>query len=117
MLNSLREEKRQLERRLETVEEREETLKAWLAEEQPAQRELEIPEAVTGGTPLSVFLRGVLADSKPHSLQEITKRVVDRGGLIRENVTPGRAVHFALIGLQQRHYVRRNKDGTWVEEK
>lgn len=119
MLNSLRDEQRQLQKRLETIREREETLKAWLAEEQPApeQRELEMTASAAGFTPLSAFLRGVLADGKPHALKEIVARAKEREGLLRENVMPGRAIHFALLSLQQHGYAKRTKDGTWVLEK
>jgi hypothetical protein len=119
MLNSLKDEQRQLQTRLETIKEREETLKAWLAEEQPApeQRQLEIAASVAGYTPLSGFLRGVLADGRPHTLKEIVARAKERQGLLRENVMPGRAIHFALLSLQQHGYARRTKDGTWVTDK
>ena len=119
MLNSLRDEQRQLLKRLETIREREETLKAWLAEETstPEQRQLEIMAVGEGYTPLSGFLRGVLADGKPHALREFVARARDREGLLRENVMPGRAIHFALLSLQQHGYAKRTKDGMWVAEK
>lgn len=117
MLASLKEEKAQLEARLETLEEREDTLKAWLAEEQPAQRELEIPAGANGSTPLSGFIRAVLADGKPHQLDEIATLAKAKGGLIREGKMPGRVVHFALVGLSQHGYAKRNTDGAWVGKK
>src|SRR5713226_2405473 len=97
-LAGLHEEIAQLKARLEVLVDREATLRAWLAEEGPTQTDLPIP-AVNGGTPLAGFLRSVLADGKPRTLQEIVSAVVARGGLVRQNTKPGRVVHFALLGL------------------
>ena len=118
MLATLREEKAQLERRLETLEEREETLLSWLKEEQPSQGQLPaMTSGANGGTPLSVFLRGALGDGRPHTLQDLVTQVKGKGGLIREEASPGRVVHYALIGMQQHGYVKRSNDGTWAAKK
>jgi len=118
MLESVRAEKKQLEDRLETLEERENTLQAWFAEEQPRQAELPGGNgSAVGGTPLSAFLRSVLADGKPRTTQELATLTAARGGLIKENSAPGRVVHFAMIGLLQHELVRRTNDGErWVKK-
>ena len=110
----MHEEIAQLKARLEVLEDREATLKVWLAEEGPTQADLPIP-AMNGGTPLAGFLRHVLADGRPRTLQEIVSAVMVRGGLVRGNAKPGRVVHFALLGLSQHGDVERRKDRTWVK--
>lgn len=49
--------------------------------------------------------------------KELVTLVNGKGGLIREEASPGRVVHYALIGMQQHGYVKRNNDGTWVVKK
>lgn len=116
MLTKLREEKAQLESRLELLEEREGTLQEWLAEEQPTQPDLDMAGGANGGTPLSAFLRSALADGKPHTLSDLSALAKARGGLIGEGKMPGRVLHFALLGLSQHGHVERRKDG-WVGKK
>jgi glutathione S-transferase len=101
--------------RLELLEEREKTLQEWLAEEQPSQPDLAMAGGVNGGTPLGTFLRGILADGKPHVLKELATMAKDRG-LLKDGAMPGRAVHFALVGLSQHDHAERRKDGTWVKK-
>lgn len=102
----------QARKRVETLEARARTLEEWLAEESP-QTELPISggETVTLGT----FLRTILSDGRPRPLAELTQMVVHRGGMLTEGAkSPGRNVHFALVGLQQHGYVKRNEQNkTW----
>lgn len=46
-------------------------------------------------------------------LGELSQIAFDRG-LIEKGKSPGRVVHFALIGLQQHRYAERRRDGAWI---
>ena len=116
MLDSVKAEREQMQRRLEMLVARETTLLAWLAEEQPSQTALPTAENTNGSTPLSGFLQSALRDGKPHHLHELGERAFKRG-LIGDGKSPGRVVHFALIGLQQHNLVHRTKDGEWTAKK
>ncbi|SRR5712691_3719451 len=115
-LAGLQDEIEHLKGRLQTLEEREATLRAWVAEEAPTQTNLPIHSA-NGGTNLASFLQLLLSDGKPRALREIVNIVVARGGLVRQHTKPGRAIHFALLGLQNRGHVERGKDRAWVAKK
>jgi DNA-binding transcriptional MerR regulator len=114
MLEAVQQEQKTIEARLETLEERESTLRAWLAEEQSRQGSAP-PDGTTEGTALSNFLRSVLADGKAHDLNELSSMAKARGGLVKENASPGRVVHFALLGMQQHGYVTRTSNGKWTK--
>jgi hypothetical protein len=116
MLDSVTTERTQVERRLATLKQREDTLRAWLAEEQPSQANLQIEGGHNGATPLSSLLRSVLSDGKPHTNPELAK-IVSAKGLIEGDKSPGRVVHFALVGLQKHDYVKRDDEGAWVAKK
>ena len=116
MLKALREEKASLESRLEQLEEREETLLEWLKEDQPAQTALPMQGGANGSTPLSSLLKSILGDGKPHMLDELSSAAYNRG-LVEKGKTPGRVVHFALIGMQQHGYAERRADGAWIAGK
>ena len=114
MLDSLRAERTQLVERLKVLSEREKTIRVWLAEERAEQERLdkvpaEFPAA--GGTPLSVALRAALADGRAKKLQELVEFAEARH-LLPETGSPGRQVHFALVGMQKHGYVERHDD-TW----
>ena len=113
-LSGVQEEIANLRARLGVLEERAATLEAWLAEEGPMQSPLPMSGGTNGSTPLASFLRQILSDGKPRSLQEISSLVVARGGLIREHAKPGRVVHFALLALSQHGDAERRRDRTWV---
>lgn len=117
MLESLRAERRVLEQRLSTLQQREETLHAWLAEEEPRQGILTTIEdaAHDGPTPFSKFLQSVLADGKPHSTTELSE-LADARGLIAAKKSAKRAVHFAMLALKNWDYVKRNSNGEWIKK-
>jgi hypothetical protein len=115
MLDSVRAEKSTLEKRIAVLDQRLKTLEGWLAEEQPMQLRIN-GGSPAAGSPLSVFLRGVLADGRPHQLAELTGLVEAKGGLVRENAKPGRVIHFALLGMSQHGHVERRKDGAWIKK-
>ena len=116
MLDSVIAERAQVEQRLATLKQREDTLRAWLLEEQPSQPDLPIEGGATGSTPLSSFLRSILGDGKPHTVKELGTLASGKG-LIKGEKSRGRVVHFALIGLSQHDYVKRNEEGAWVAKK
>lgn len=118
MLASVDDELAQLDRRRDTLLQRKATLQEWLKEE-PISAQPELPAMATGangGTPLSSFLRNALADGKPHHLSELVSLVKMKDGLIKAESSPGRVIHYALIGMQQHGYVKRREDGMWVKK-
>ena len=115
MLDTVIAERAQVEQRLATLKQREDTLRAWLLEEQPVQATLAIVGGANGSTPLSTLLRNALSDGKPHTNPELA-RLASARGLVGEK-SPGRVVHFALVGLQKHNYVKRNDEGAWIIKK
>ena len=112
MLDGLRVERAQLTERLKVLSEREKTIRVWLAEERVEQEKLERPhDSTAAGTPLSVALRAALADGKPRKLQELVEFAEARH-LLPETGSPGRQVHFALVGMQKHGSVER-QNGAW----
>ena len=116
MLETLREERAQLEQRLKVLAQREQTLLAWrdeqvaLASQQPQL--ISAPPAIDAA-PLSTYLYSVLADGKPRDLERLAQLAAERH--LVNGDAPGRRVHFALVGLSKRGFVHRNKkDRTWV---
>jgi hypothetical protein len=119
MLASVDDELAQLDKRRDTLLQRKATLHEWLKEE-PIAQQPDLPAMTTGqagGTPLSALLRSALADGRPHPLPDLVKVVKGKSGLVREGASPGRVIHYELIGMQQHGYVTRNEDGTWVAKK
>lgn len=55
----------------------------------------------------------MLADGKPRPLNELVEAVEKRGGLIPENVVPGRSIHMALVNLKNQGYAKREND-VWM---
>ena len=118
MLDGLRMERAQLVERLKVLSEREKTIRGWLAEERAEQERLdrlppEFPSA--GGTPLSVALRAALADGKAKKLRELVEFAEARH-LLPETGSPGRQVHFALVGMQKHGYVERHDDAWRIKK-
>lgn len=112
MIAAVKSEREALESRLAILRDRENTLRAWLTEESPTQAELPVVGDVVG-TPLSNFLRSVLSDGKSHTTQRLAQIAATKPGLIKENSSPGRVVHFALLGLSQHGLVERTAEGMW----
>lgn len=116
MLRKVDAELGSIDKRRATLLERKATLEAWLAEENPAQQELTMAGGANGSAPLTAFLRNVLADGKPRKLHDLIP-LVSTKGLVRTNTSPGRAIHFALVGLLKSGELRRNGEGEWVAKK
>lgn len=118
MLASVEDELTTLDQRRDKLLQRKATLLEWLKEE-PLGTQPDLPAintGATGGTPLSSFLRNALADGKPHHLADLVSQVRTRDGLIKPEASPGRVIHYALIGMQQHGYVKRREDGMWVKK-
>jgi len=116
MLAAVDSEIAQLESRFVTLKQRRETLQAWLLEEAgPTQPQLPALDTTTiEAAPLSKYLFEQLSRSKPRNLKELTKLAVARK-LVASDDSPGRKVHFALVGLGRRGYAKRDEDG-WVQQ-
>jgi|SRR6267142_1952441 len=113
MLQSVRDERATLKARDEMLKQREGTLLAWLKEEAiPAQGDLPINGNLSS---LGTFLISTLAPGKKLTTPALGDLASERG-LIERDVSPGRAVHGALLGLQNQGYVRKNDDGTWSRQ-
>jgi hypothetical protein len=63
-------------------------------------------------TPIAQFLREALSDLRPRSLDDL-KRAAEERGVAFGDKTPGRSLHFALVGMQQGGIVQRTEDGNW----
>lgn len=125
LLNEVRDELSVLLGRVDKLRLREQTILHWIAEEGPTQAELlspppgsQLPDPIwESGTELSAFIRHVLADRKPHTLDEIRDLAVAKKNLLPRNKSPGRVVHFALTGLAKHGYVERHEDRTYTKGK
>jgi hypothetical protein len=63
-------------------------------------------------SPLAQFLREVLSDLRPHTLEELKTAATARS-LDFKGKNPGRVLHFALVGMAQSHLVESLGSGTW----
>ena len=117
MLEAIRAEKRALQRRLTTLEERERVVVGWLAEESPQQ---ELPIAGHGPPPpprslirprLASFLRKVIDEGKPKTNQELAELAKARG-IVEEDVDL-RKINSIMLGFFNAGEVRREGDN-WV---
>lgn len=63
-------------------------------------------------SPLAQFLREVLSDLRPHTLEELKTTATARA-LDFKGKNPGRVLHFALVGMAQSHLVESLGSGTW----
>lgn len=61
---------------------------------------------------LGSFMRGLLGDGSKQSTQELSKLAVSKGHPFGDK-SPGRSVHFALVGLERAGQVERDEDGRW----
>jgi hypothetical protein len=72
-----------------------------------------IPELHPGADNLSDLLLATLKRSGPLKLEQLKKLAV-RWAPLQDSNFPGRALNFALVGLQKGGHVDRQKDGSWV---
>lgn len=124
-LKQLVQEREQHKLALEELGERERSLKALLVDEMHRWRSLEPSLFQTGESQnsqtakqereltLSKFLLGTLGDGRPWSLDEL-KAEIAATDLLADSSSPGRALNFALVGLQRHGYVERLETGKWV---
>jgi hypothetical protein len=68
----------------------------------------DLPPAHTLGN----LMRGVLGDGSKRSTQELAKLAVSKGHPFGDK-SPGRSVHFALVGLERAGQVERDEAGCW----
>jgi hypothetical protein len=113
ILESLRDERSQLEHRLAVLKEREATLVQWLVEETPHQQTPQLPIMARPieAAPLSSYLYSVLSDGKPRTVDKLAELASQRQLV---NGDAKRRVHLALVGLKRRNYIKREQDGTWM---
>ena len=65
-----------------------------------------------GNTELSRFIFEALSDAHPHTLEDLVVSA-NHQGLDFNNKSPGRTLHFALIGLQKNGYTRMVAPRVW----
>jgi len=63
-------------------------------------------------TGLSQFIFNCLSDMQSHSVSEIVEKAKDRGITFGEK-SPGRVIHFALMGMLKGHKIKRQENGEW----
>lgn len=80
-------------------------------QQEPLFTDAELP-AEEERTETAQFLREVLADGRPRTLEELKKAASDRG-LNFEGKNPGRVLHFALLGMAQNGIVEMVSKGVW----
>jgi hypothetical protein len=117
-LNAVDEELAAMTRRRGILLELRSALEALIAKEEQVRGEGEIDETIvpalhpTGANrSLSDYIVRALATG-PKSLEQL-KQVGAHWGALRESNSPGRALNFALVGLQKGKHVERLKDGSW----
>jgi len=80
-------------------------------DQQPLFSEEELPTD-TERSEVALFLRDVLADGRPRSLDELKKHAATRNIEFGEK-NPGRVLHFALLGMAQSGIVEMVDKGVW----
>jgi hypothetical protein len=117
-LRAVEEELARLARRQEILLEFRERLRVLIANEDMLHGEGDVDETTvpplhpTGGNrSLSDYILRALATG-PKTLEQL-KQVGSHWGPLRDSNSPGRALNFALVGLQKGKYVERLKDGSW----
>jgi hypothetical protein len=113
MLQAVRNERADLRARDETLAAREQTLIEWLREEGVNSMQAALP-IDDDASPLTTFLSSVLEQGQRLRAADFGRLAVDRG-LIASDVSPGRAVHGALLALSKQGHARRHADGTWTK--
>ena len=114
MIQSVQDERASLHARDEMLKEREATLFAWLKEESSSGPTADLP--INGEmNALNTFLTVTLTPGKKMTAGALGIMAYERG-LIEKDVSPGRAAHGALLGLQNQGYVKKNDDGTWSKQ-
>jgi hypothetical protein len=73
---------------------------------------MEGADEVERGSPIATFLREVLSDFRPRSLDEL-KVMAGSRGIDFKDKNPGRVLHFALVGLAQNKMVESLGNGVW----
>ena len=63
----------------------------------------------------SRFLQHALSDGRPRSLDEL-KLLAQGQGIDFGSKTPGRVLHYALVGMQQNRMVKRLESGEWTRD-
>lgn len=120
-LRALDEERRVIERRLQTLTELEKALKLLIAEEniqlQGQQLPLRSVRSVNGKhseelSPLGRFLVEIIADGAARPLKSIAELANNRGWDF-QGKNPSRVLHFALIGLKRRGYAQSEPPSIW----
>jgi hypothetical protein len=114
LIEQLQSENDEFERRKQKNLQRIAMLREIQAEQNRAQASLPMGDPQSEATPLSVFLRKALGAGKAYTAGELGSMAA-REGLINGEKSPGRSVHFALVGMSQHGYVGRHEDGLrWV---
>lgn len=121
-LDTITAEKRRLEEQLASLTRQEASVKTLLADEDDRWSRMQ-PKLFSGngqsqrrqeeltGTPLSKMIREILSDDVARSAREIGDLVKQQGYPFGEK-HPSRAVHFALIAMEQSKLVEGQK-GVW----
>ncbi|MGD0855325.1 MAG: hypothetical protein ABSA18_05920 [Dehalococcoidia bacterium] len=120
-LGSVTDERKQLQIRLAKLTELEQAL-ALLIREEGLRTDTEqlslMPvrtvkgQKVMGHTVLSQFIAKALGDGKPRSRKEL-ERLAKTDHINFKDKSPGRVIHFALVGLQRNNYAKMVEPGVW----
>jgi hypothetical protein len=118
-LTQVQQQRTALEKQIATLEDREASLKALLQQEEENTR----IQSVTMGTaaarangrystPLARFVLRAFTKQDRCSLRELRAAAVKEGFQFGRK-SPGRSIHFLLLGMKQNGMVERSRDGTW----
>ena len=115
-LEEVADERSRLQRQLDALADRETTLKSLLETE--ANRwgqQHRLPEEFQGNGHGSLYGNFVLQALKQgeRDLESLKRLALDMQ-LEFGNKSPGRAIHFALVGLQRRGLIDRTDDDNWI---
>jgi len=114
-------EKKALESQVTCLSEAEDRLRTLLEDERLHWKERQPPlaglEAVrqpksNGRTPLGRFIMEMLGDGRVWERADLAKLAKNRG-LIAADKSPGRVLHFSLVGMAQNGLVEKAGEGLW----
>ena len=115
-LESVATKRERLQQALVDLDDEERTLQTLLTAENARfhSREPSLFGPITGvESSITQFLLDAMSDGKAWSLERLKDLAGDRGIFTAANVSLGRVLHMALVGLKRRGIVEQVDDGVW----
>ena len=120
-LATVQEERDRLSHRLEELQDVEKAIDLLIKNEESRTKTSQLPllsvsngngKSIVGKTDYSRFIFQVLADGKPRALKELVA-IAKKENISFQKKSPGRVLHYTLVGLSRNNYTRKTGAGIW----